>query len=133
MKGSTAATIRVSRARVILRMANRPSETEECRRECGSAGDARVQALVSPTSARQTSHLSQNSVRARVDQCRLARPRRGRESRSEEHTSELQSLMRISYAVFCLKKKMHKTRIMNRTYNLRSSLCMTTPITHSAT
>src|SRR3546814_2830039 len=28
-----------------------------------------------------------------------------RQSRSEEHTSELQSLMRISYAVFCLKKK----------------------------
>src|SRR3546814_10588966 len=36
--------------------------------------------------------------------------RRGRLSRSEEHTSELQSLMRISYAVFCLKKK-------NTTYN----------------
>src|SRR3546814_1395984 len=31
-------------------------------------------------------------------------------SRSEEHTSELQSLMRISYAVFCLKKK-NKTKI----------------------
>src|SRR3546814_1225436 len=30
-------------------------------------------------------------------------------SRSEEHTSELQSLMRISYAVFCLKKKTNKT------------------------
>src|SRR3546814_12842486 len=30
---------------------------------------------------------------------------RGRNRRSEEHTSELQSLMRISYAVFCLKKK----------------------------
>src|SRR3546814_4717423 len=30
-----------------------------------------------------------------------------REERSEEHTSELQSLMRISYAVFCLKKKKH--------------------------
>src|SRR3546814_4340713 len=29
--------------------------------------------------------------------------------RSEEHTSELQSLMRISYAVFCLKKKINKT------------------------
>src|SRR3546814_3549329 len=29
------------------------------------------------------------------------------ESRSEEHTSELQSLLRISYAVFCLKKKNH--------------------------
>src|SRR3546814_8645842 len=33
-------------------------------------------------------------------------------SRSEEHTSELQSLMRISYAVFCLKK----TKIQNYTY-----------------
>src|SRR3546814_7813247 len=32
-------------------------------------------------------------------------PRPHRRSRSEEHTSELQSLMRISYAVFCLKKK----------------------------
>src|SRR3546814_1624479 len=30
--------------------------------------------------------------------------------RSEEHTSELQSLMRISYAVFCLKKKKQRTR-----------------------
>src|SRR3546814_7865979 len=36
---------------------------------------------------------------------RRVRPRRGRLARSEEHTSELQSLMRISYAVFCLKKK----------------------------
>src|SRR3546814_5341494 len=33
-----------------------------------------------------------------------------RMARSEEHTSELQSLMRISYAVFCLKKKNKKTR-----------------------
>src|SRR3546814_9016034 len=32
----------------------------------------------------------------------------GHDSRSEEHTSELQSLMRISYAVFCLKKKKNK-------------------------
>src|SRR3546814_5168243 len=36
-------------------------------------------------------------------------------SRSEEHTSELQSLMRISYAVFCLKKK--KTTINHKHYN----------------
>src|SRR3546814_1364033 len=33
--------------------------------------------------------------------------------RSEEHTSELQSLMRISYAVFCLKKKKTNTRKQN--------------------
>src|SRR3546814_4430130 len=32
-------------------------------------------------------------------------------ARSEEHTSELQSLMRISYAVFCLKKKNYKQNI----------------------
>src|SRR3546814_7636051 len=32
------------------------------------------------------------------------------EARSEEHTSELQSLMRISYAVFCLKKKNRKKK-----------------------
>src|SRR3546814_8315618 len=38
---------------------------------------------------------------------RGARPRRP--GRSEEHTSELPSLMRISYAVFCLKKKNQKT------------------------
>src|SRR3546814_4343347 len=35
--------------------------------------------------------------------------RRDRGERSEEHTSELQSLMRISYAVFCLKKKKTNT------------------------
>src|SRR3546814_6984636 len=34
----------------------------------------------------------------------------GRIDRSEEHTSELQSLMRISYAVFCLKKKQTQTQ-----------------------
>src|SRR3546814_10013605 len=34
----------------------------------------------------------------------------GRAERSEEHTSELQSLMRISYAVFCLKKKKKTTK-----------------------
>src|SRR3546814_10623165 len=36
--------------------------------------------------------------------------------RSEEHTSELQSLMRISYAVFCLKKKTTKTIHTKKTY-----------------
>src|SRR3546814_2404397 len=37
--------------------------------------------------------------------------------RSEEHTSELQSLMRISYAVFCLKKKKTKKTIRNPNNN----------------
>src|SRR3546814_8399914 len=48
-------------------------------------------------------HVEQQHARLRA----IARacPRRYRNARSEEHTSELQSLMRISYAVFCLKKK----------------------------
>src|SRR3546814_8107372 len=37
-----------------------------------------------------------------------------RAQRSEEHTSELQSLMRISYAVFCLKQKKHTKNIKQR-------------------
>src|SRR3546814_2273319 len=45
------------------------------------------------------------TARPQTDQ-KTARPA-GRSSRSEEPTSELQSLMRISYAVFCLKKKKH--------------------------
>src|SRR3546814_5687178 len=50
------------------------------------------------------------SVRAgwrRPPQPTSARTRNPARRRSEEHTSELQSLMRISYAVFCLKKKTH--------------------------
>src|SRR3546814_8256229 len=45
------------------------------------------------------------SRQPRIDAGGLLRQRAG--LRSEEHTSELQSLMRISYAVFCLKKKKH--------------------------
>src|SRR3546814_3045603 len=55
-------------------------------------------------------------------QCRLDESSRGRgrgrrrSDRSEEHTSELQSLMRISYAVFCLKKK--KIKKSKTTHNI---------------
>src|SRR3546814_10464158 len=71
--------------------------------------------------SRRTSRHPQGGRRARIvlDLFRLCRRRRddqpiaaqagqsgrSRGVRSEEHTSELQSLMRISYAVFCLKKK----------------------------
>src|SRR3546814_4945287 len=44
------------------------------------------------------------------------------QERSEEHTSELQSLMRISYAVFCLKKKKYETCIRNL---IQPSQCLT--------
>src|SRR3546814_9142771 len=52
--------------------------------------------------------------------CRTGVPKAAasQENRSEEHTSELQSLMRISYAVFCLKKKKKKHTLQN-TSNLQ--------------
>src|SRR3546814_9930431 len=52
--------------------------------------------------------------------------KRGILVRSEEHTSELQSLMRISYAVFCLKKKTQKNK-------LHHIVSFKIPITHHLT
>src|SRR3546814_19509988 len=67
------------------------------------------------------SRLAPNSRRP----CRPCRrkPSTRTVGRSEEHTSELQSLMRISYAVFCLKKKI--TKKQNKHHNF------TTTYTHS--
>src|SRR3546814_7739723 len=48
-------------------------------------------------------------------------------TRSEEHTSELQSLMRSSYAVFCLKKKITRTHV---NYKTRNSTLFTPDIMH---
>src|SRR3546814_10335234 len=55
------------------------------------------------------------------------RARAGPVFRSEEHTSELQSLMRISYAVFCLKKKKNfknkpHTKTTDRHYHTRNHI-----------
>src|SRR3546814_6141533 len=77
--------------------------------------------LVAPTKEQclVQSHppLAQGKDHALVRRCRASGDQRGanrrvlgRKCRSEEHTSELQSLMRITYAVFCLKKKINKTR-----------------------
>src|SRR3546814_4768128 len=49
---------------------------------------------------------------------------RGNFSRSEEHTSELQSLMRISYAVFCLKKKIRLKNIVSATGSSAEALTL---------
>src|SRR3546814_5294166 len=48
-----------------------------------------------------------------ADQITLTRRRRPDMHRSEEHTSELQSIMRNSYAVFCLKKKTKQPKLTN--------------------
>src|SRR3546814_7894261 len=69
--------------------APRGGRTSSVRRPCASTESAET-CIAAPIIAR---------ARAWLDRDRLDR------DRSEEHTSELQSLMRISYAVFCLKKK----------------------------
>src|SRR3546814_10527344 len=70
-----------------------------------------IVALTAATSLRTPSAIEA----ARLDRARSSLGARSRPatscalwSTSEEHTSELQSLMRISYAVFCLKKKIHQ-------------------------
>src|SRR3546814_2157141 len=60
----------------------------------------------------------------------LAAEERVGAARSEEHTSELQSLMRISYAVFCLKKKTINTNTLKKRHNKRE-LTHTTNYTHT--
>src|SRR3546814_1586596 len=70
----------------------------------------RLRALVVGEAAREfalqlgTAHVGLGQ-RGELDRRAVAAARRDVHRRSEEHTSELQSLMRISYAVFCLKKK----------------------------
>src|SRR3546814_19397101 len=61
---------------------------------------------------RRSSDLVRLKLRGEYDHAfKAARPEGPPVRRSEEHTSELQSLMRISYAVFCLKKKKKKITI----------------------
>src|SRR3546814_9037534 len=80
------------------------------------------------TSVSASLHAPAPAVRGHRRGLRRRRPGRhgDRAARSEEHTSELQSLMRISYAVFCLKKKkptryiydeVKTTRPQNTTHN----------------
>src|SRR3546814_1376134 len=83
------------------------------------AGEAGERATAARNAAANRPVLGQFSM---ASPSPIAADRKGEKTpdrrRSEEHTSELQSLMRISYAVFCLKKKniiTHTTRIIKRT------------------
>src|SRR3546814_5299260 len=66
--------------------------------------------LHAQTAGTDRDRLGRDRLHHRADQG--CRPGAGR--RSEEHTSELQSPMRISYAALCLKKKQHKTHDLRR-------------------
>src|SRR3546814_9495454 len=70
----------------------------------GGVDAAEVRPAVPVTMARAVG-VAQRGVGQPVGVRRQRAGFRNRVGRSEEHTSELQSLMRISYAVFCLKKK----------------------------
>src|SRR3546814_6398978 len=75
--------------------------------------------LIKLTGLRSSATLSEA-----VTQAQLAGRKYINVARSEEHTSELQSLMRISYAVFCLKKKKEEDRTKtrsNRNYTIEDS------------
>src|SRR3546814_1620604 len=78
----------------------------------------RLCSAISPSSLRLVAS-GRSSQAARMVANSVAPPSAGtmRADRSEEHTSELQSLMRISYAVFCLKKKN-----INQTFTLNHTL-----------
>src|SRR3546814_2340109 len=77
-----------------------------------NAGDVRATARIRPTMAKMLAELRvivsmrnrRNNMQL-VEIAEIERTIQRIDKRSEEHTSELQSLMSISYAVFCLKKK----------------------------
>src|SRR3546814_5884704 len=75
--------------------------------------------------------ISQNSIQVSEEVKALVRkggcvfPESTDVPRSEEHTSELQSLMRISYAVFCLKKKTPLYHLSHLIINNTSPTCTT--------
>src|SRR3546814_3112142 len=70
-------------------------------------------------------------ARQGLDQAQCAQEAR---ARSEEHTSELQSLMRISYAVFCLKKKKTQTTTRTQTHEpYQTTNKATTTYSHKTT
>src|SRR3546814_4294903 len=76
-----------------------------------SITDAAAQLYVTPAAVSRQIRLLEAHLETRLfhrQHRRIVLTRAGQE-RSEEHTSELQSLMRISYAVFCLQKKTTNT------------------------
>src|SRR3546814_9153983 len=73
----------------------------------GEAADQReiIRKLVALQYKRNDAAFARGNFRVRGDNLEIFPSHYEDTARSEEHTSELQSLMRISYAVFCLKKK----------------------------
>src|SRR3546814_4907105 len=95
-------------------------------------GERRVAGVGRTTGIGQRRRVVPHSPHSPHSRCSGTQPRTARMSssrtilysRSEEHTSELQSLMRISYAVFCLKKKKNiYKKITDTTYHIVNPRC----------
>src|SRR3546814_7151541 len=118
------------RARCIVPVPDRGSPCRaQAKRTCQQASDSRDHAEATPTLGRPDRHRRDNDT-MRQPARHLAGPptshvtraypvfsRSRPVARSEEHTSELQSLMRLSYAVFCLKKKKKLINKYKHKYN----------------
>src|SRR3546814_8423728 len=85
---------------------NLTPETAAAMWKAGLINESQLGAIADGGHARFSFAHNELLVSSGTDFSRSARS----DTRSEEHTSELQSLMRISYAVFCLKKKNQKKR-----------------------
>src|SRR3546814_1910888 len=93
-----------------------------CEATCGRSSRQRHAVPIRRPESQTARHLQE---------CGRCRQRAGSRSplRSEEHTSELQSLMRISYAVFCLKKKKKKSNQMPHNHKHKHHTCTDTKVT----
>src|SRR3546814_2675501 len=87
-------------------LSQKRSEDDDVRQDFSRHPSRHDGGCIERRSARALSGVG--NVRGRADQPKLF-------ARSEEHTSELQSLMRNSYAVFCLKKKTHLITAIQQT------------------
>src|SRR3546814_9881921 len=85
------------------------SQLHQLRGRVGRGNEASQCVLLYQSPLGETARARLETMRATTDGFAIAQ-------RSEEHTSELQSLMRISYAVFCLKKKNIQQRTNTTTY-----------------
>src|SRR3546814_1653338 len=114
--GRAAAASRISGSPKMRTQVGSPTaiDTEQSRRPspAGSQAYAMVRGMIPRhlSNNRQTNDIIAQFVSGQPTHSRAG-------SRSEEHTSELQSLMRISYAVFCLKKKNYQTHTQNHNSN----------------
>src|SRR3546814_8109552 len=95
---------------MVAAKAGRPSTSTSRRRRTSTPRSFSILALAFPFDSRASAAKPGAAIAPASTDARSSR------RRSEEHTSELQSLMRISYAVFCLKKKNTQQAQQNHQY-----------------